>query len=338
MGVGVEETVHEDLLRVGPRQDLQHGRRRHAEPIEALPIRDANGRVVRHGEDAARRVRRHDGRHHDLGLEGQVRRDLRRHPGLAHEVELLAQDGRELVEEAAAALAAVAHEAGEDLQREAQQRQIGAERGLEPRMLDLDHHLLAVGQARTVRLGDGGGAERSRVELGEGLLERSPQLGLDHRADRPQRQRLHAILQGAETLAQPGRAEVVTQRSKLAQLDEGALQRAQRSCEGFCGGALTQRATRRPLVRRRQQIGQAAERQTKDDSEEAGRESERRLDAAAPQLETELLLPRSNRAGRRIGPVLLGGRKPVGRGGCRSIHVEKGAPAVRPAGHGHLAA
>ena len=79
---------------------------------------------------------------------------------------------------------------------------VGPDRGGDARVLDLDRDLAAVVQPRAVDLADRGGGDRLGVELGEVLLQRRLELGLDH-------------------LAHAGEADL---RRRVAQLAELALE------------------------------------------------------------------------------------------------------------------
>ena len=110
---------------------------------------------------------------------------------------------------------------------------VGAHRGGDARVLDLDRHLAAVVQPGAVHLADRGGRDRLLVELVEHLLERVVELLLDHLAhvlegDRRRRvaQRRQLALELLAVLL--GNQADVEERQHLPDLHGGALHRPQR--------------------------------------------------------------------------------------------------------------
>ena len=115
-----------------------------------------------------------------------------------------------------------------DTQDQAQVLKVGAHGARDARVLDLDRHAPAVVQPRPVHLADRGGRERLRLELGEHVLERLAQVGLEHLAHLLERHARRGVAQLGELLLQApvdlGRQRArVDERRHLADLHRGAL-------------------------------------------------------------------------------------------------------------------
>ena len=108
------------------------------------------------------------------------------------------------------------------------------------RVLDLDRDLAAVVQRRAVDLADRGGGDRLLVEVGEDLVERLLELGLDHLAHVVEAHLRRRVAQLAELALELlavllGHQADVEEREHLAELHRRALHRPQRG-DDLLGG------------------------------------------------------------------------------------------------------
>ena len=101
-----------------------------------------------------------------------------------------------------------------------EQRQVALDLPGRARALHLDRDEAAAGELGEVHLADRGRRDRDRVERGEELVDRRPQVLLDHPLDVGVRERPHVVLELAQLGDDLGRDDVGAGREQLAELDE----------------------------------------------------------------------------------------------------------------------
>ena len=106
--------------------------------------------------------------------------------------------------------------------------QIQPEQRVEPRPLDLQHHLPATAQAGPVHLGQRGGTQRHGIEVNH-LSATGPQLLFQNGLHLLKGKRGNPVLQGRQLRHPAGREDVRACREQLPQLDEGRAQPQQLS-------------------------------------------------------------------------------------------------------------
>ena len=221
MRVGVEEAVLEDHLHPRLRDQVR-------EPSPLLQGRDVVVEIDEldavqelEGQHPRSRVVPVDLRHDDALRVGEVAAEGLCVARLELVVELLADRAGELVDkrlrvdEVEGADAFLDHARGL-----VEQREVGLDLARGVRALHLDRDLVAVRKHRAVHLADRGGGDRLLVEAEERLLEREPEVGLDHVADLRERERADIVLEAAELEDDVRRHDVGTGRQQLAELDE----------------------------------------------------------------------------------------------------------------------
>ena len=221
MRVSVEEAVAEDHRHPGvghPVRELASLLGRARVEIQVGELRSLQELERQHPR---RRVAPDHLRHGDLRRVAEVAPEGLGVAGLVLVVELLADRAAELVDECLGVdeverTNALAH----DARRRAHQLQVRLDlpRGLRP--LHLHDDLVACRQRRAVHLADRGSRDRRLVEGEERLLDREPELLLDHPAHVRERKRRHVVLQPAELGDDVGRHHVRPRREELAELDE----------------------------------------------------------------------------------------------------------------------
>ena len=105
-----------------------------------------------------------------------------------------------------------------------EQRKVALDLPGRARALHLDGDLAAAGQLGEVYLADRRRCHRYRVERREQLLDRGPQVLLDHALDVGVRERPNGILELAQLRDDLGRDDVGPGREELAELDEGGAE------------------------------------------------------------------------------------------------------------------
>jgi hypothetical protein len=120
----------------------------------------------------------------------------------------------------------------QQLQAKAQILHIGMDRLGDAGVLDLDGDRTPIVQHGPVHLADGGGGNRLGVEIGEGVAERTLQVGTQHLFDRLERDWLGVVLERGEDLLKL-RADLlrhepqVDSGERLADLHRGAAHAAE---------------------------------------------------------------------------------------------------------------
>ena len=177
---------------------------------------------------------------------------------LAPEVQLSLDGGLELGQQPL--VAELGEGDGHRPRQPAQRRQVGRHLRAQPRVLDLDRHLLAAArQHRPMYLSERRGADRGGIEGGEDRLERSAELLFEQGTQLAQRDARIAVLTGGKHRWVWVREHVIHRGAELAQLsEETTVQLAQPQqalrrtlvraaiCSGTLGRVLWQ--TRHPLV------------------------------------------------------------------------------------------
>src|SRR5262249_19681589 len=133
----------------------------------------------------------------------------------------------------------------------------------------LHHHLLAARQARGVHLRDGCRRDRLLVDPGEGALERTAEILLDHPAHVREALRRDLVAAALELLHQLGREESLPRRHDLPELDVGGAKTLESAPEparqpgardGAARAALAQLPSRQRDAEERGGLREAAER------------------------------------------------------------------------------
>jgi hypothetical protein len=141
----VEESVVEDLLRVGASEHLEDCVSRDAACIQALEVGDGDGVAVAHREHARRGVAGDDLRDSNLGISGEVVPDLRGDLPLSFEVELFEEPVAKLREECVPVRNLSSAPPADHPYGGAQLGQVGTQRCTNPRILDLHRDGFAAG-------------------------------------------------------------------------------------------------------------------------------------------------------------------------------------------------
>ena len=115
-------------------------------------------------------------------------------------------------------------------------RQVGGNEPLDSGALHLDHDLRPVHQTGPVHLGERRRGLRHRLEAGENLFHRPPELDGDQGPDVGQRLRRHLVLQPLQLIGDRGWQDVHACAEELAQLDQDAALRHREPAEPFRPG------------------------------------------------------------------------------------------------------
>ena len=227
--------MDEGLLEDQPDPVLGH-------PLEVEPALLEVGVVERHpvdelfAEDLARGELLVDGRHVNVGVAYEVRREAAHVIGLDLEVDLLGERLLELVDQADGVVAAQLRDPLLGLVGEpAQDREVGLDHLVEVGALDLEHHLAPVLEGRAVDLRDRGRGQGLVVELAEHLVHGAAELVLDELADPLAAEGLDLVLQLAQLGHELERDQVGAGRHDLAQLHEGRAEVLQREPDPLLG-------------------------------------------------------------------------------------------------------
>jgi len=184
--VAVEHAVHQRALHEGHHAGAHDGDRVDARLAHARRVVELEALESLHHEHAARDELGVRARHHVSVLAelAQDARDLDHVVGLHAEVELLDDRLGEELDERGGIGERRDLDAPDQVRREpGHDAQVAAHELADRRSLDLDHDLLAGGEARRVDLCDGGRGEGRRRDPVEGLLERAGEVLLEHAAD-----------------------------------------------------------------------------------------------------------------------------------------------------------
>ena len=250
MRVGMDLAMHEDLVQVAAHQ--RRGQRLHRLLGAAYRRDRVHAHAVHqfHGQHPSPAQVPQRLRHPQLRIRRQVLAEARQVGRFGLVVQLHAQGGGELVQPVGEAHPAadpgqVVGGAGEA----AQHGDIRAQLRGDVRLLHLDRHLAAVMEHGAMDLGDGGAAQRFRIEHGKQFSDRRLKLFLDHRADLFHRDGRHLLLHPLQRGHVLQRDHVRARGQHLAEFDEGRPQRLQVGDELRRVGVLGQRdATRRLAV------------------------------------------------------------------------------------------
>ena len=234
MRVGMHEVVDEDLFQVGVVQLPRQLRTADAGGVDGGKVVDLDAGHVFQGQHAAGGVLPENIRDVDAGIVREVGGKTVSVVPFGDEIQLGAGGGRELGVELIQVDAACDRAIPlQPAQCQPDRRQVGGNQPLDSGALHLDHHLRPVHQTGAMHLGERRRGLRHRLEAGEDLLHRPPELGGDQGPDVGQRLRRHLVLQPLQLIGDRGWQDIHARAEELPQLDQDAALRHGEPAEAF---------------------------------------------------------------------------------------------------------